>query len=124
MTVPFPDPVVVALLVQHFGDEVGDRVSIDTVGLVPSLRVSNTGDREAPSNWERTPIFQVEVWHSSAFAAGTLATRIANEWPSIRRVNVAGAFVSGAWVETNPRPLPADDTDLARYFLEVGLRLH
>lgn len=124
MTVPFADPVVIALLVEHFGDAVGNRVSIDNVATTPSLRVALVGDLEAPTLWERTPIFQVEVWADSAFEAGTLATRITNEWPSIRKVTAGGAYVSGTWIESHPRPLPADDTDLARYFLEVGLRLH
>lgn len=122
--IPFADPVVIALLVDRFSDAVGDRVSVSQVAGPPSLRVTLTGDLEAPTDWERTPIFQVEVWAVSEFEAGTLATRITNEWPQIRRVNAAGAYVSGAWIESHPRPLPADDTDLARYILEVGLRLH
>lgn len=124
MTIPFADPVVVALLAEHFADEVGDRVSTTDVGPSPSLRVTLLYDEEPPTTWERTPIFQVEVWADDAYAAGVLATRITNVWPTLRRVNAGGAYVSGCWIDSHPRPLPDPDTDRARYLLQVGLRIH
>lgn len=123
--IPFPDPTAVALMLQLVGDEVADRVGTDEeIGSVPFVRLTLVADLEPPTNWERTPLFQVEVWHHTPYEAGVLATRIANLWPTVRRSTAAGAYVSGAWVESMPRPLPDPNTDHARYFLEVGLRIH
>lgn len=125
MAIPFPDPMIIELLRENFSEQFDDNIgsNID-VSQVPSLRVTLITDRESPTNWERTPIFQVEVWSSSALQAGQLATEISNVWPTLGRQMVGEGYVSHTWVHSQPRPLNESDSDYFRYFLEVGLRVH
>jgi hypothetical protein len=125
MPIPFPDPIAITLLRDNFADQFDDNIgsNID-VSQVPSLRVTLVTDREAPTNWERTPIFQAEVWASTALEAGQLATEISNVWPTLSRQTVGEGFISHCWVESQPRPINESSSDFYRYFLEIGMRVH
>lgn len=126
MSIPSPTPVVIAeLLSLGLGLPVGTEVA----GALPAVRVAKTGDHEAPSRWEGTPLFQVEVWAASEGEAEDLAYSIFNAWPdsSAHTVSPSGgsaALVHGRWVEVAPWPLPDPDaTDYSRFVLSLGIRL-
>lgn len=124
---PFVDPVFVALLRAAPVAGYGNRVGVDIENPLPAIRVSVIRDREpAVTPWERTPIAQVEVWTDDRqdLLAGTIATQLVAYWRTITPQTIAGAYVSGAWVETSPRPLADTESDKTRYLFEVGLRLH
>lgn len=62
--IPYPDPVVISLLAGLPGtSEVEGRVgtSLQLVEGLPAIRITKVGDYEAPSAWEATPLYQVEV---------------------------------------------------------------
>ena len=126
MSVPPPTPVVIAEL-HSLG--LGLPVGTEVAGSLPAVRVAKTGDLEAPTRWEGTPLFQVEVWSSSEGEAEDVAYAIFNEWPhfSPHEVSPNGgtpALVHGRWVEVAPYPLPnPDDTDNHRFVLSLGIRL-
>lgn len=124
---PFIDPVFIALLRAAPLTQYGSRVGVDIENPLPALRVSVIRDREsAVTHWERTPIAQVEVWAEPKqdLLAGTIAAQLVAYWRTITPQTISGAYVSGAWVETNPRPMADTESDKTRYLFEVGLRLH
>lgn len=124
--IPFPDPVVISLLANlpalsaDFDGRVSTRLNPDDL---PAIRITKVSDREAPSPWEATPIYQIEVWTDDELQAGELAWKIRNTWPTAVREVVGDALVHGRWVDTNPTPAPDPDTDKSRYLLDVGIRL-
>lgn len=126
MSVPSPTPVVIAEI-HSLG--LGLPVGTEVAGSLPAVRVAKTGDLEAPTRWEGTPIFQVEVWAASEGVAEDLAYSIFNAWPdaSAHPVSPSGgtaAVVHGRWVEVAPYPLPnPDGTDNFRFVLSLGIRL-
>lgn len=130
--IPYPDPVVWHLLkdlVPAAGGRVGDELDSE----LPALRVTKVGDHEAPSTWEATPLFQIEVWAADTFTAGQTAWDLANTWPTavpeIVSLLIEGdtetpyALVHGRWIEVNPNPMPDPETGLARFLVTVGIRL-
>ena len=126
MSVPSPTPVVIAeILSLGLGLPVGTEVAVP----LPAVRVAKTGDHEAPTVWEGTPLFQVEVWTADEGQAEDLAYTIFNEWPHFSPHVVSPpegtpALVHGRWVEVAPYPLPnPDDTDNFRFVLSLGIRL-
>jgi hypothetical protein len=125
VTVPFPDPVLVSLLSElpAVASTAGGRVSTVLDAMLPALRVVLVGHREAPSSWEATPLYQVEVWADDEFQAGSLAWDIANTWPSVTKVIREGALVTHRWLSTSPFPSPDPETGKSRYLLTVGIRL-
>jgi hypothetical protein len=123
--VPFPDPVVVAVLASLpvLADSVGDRVSTALEPTFPALRVTKVRDHEPPTSWEATPIYQIEVWDDDAFTAGSIAWDIKNHWPTAKREVVGDALVHGRWVDLDPIPSPDPETETPRYLVHVGIRL-
>lgn len=125
--IPAPTPVVISELLSLLSIPVGTEV--DDWGALPAVRVTKTGDLEAPSTWEATPLFQVEVWAMSEGEAEDIAYDLRNRWTlwGARRVAVDGvapAVVHGRWVEVDPSPLTApDETTYHRYALTVGIRI-
>ena len=124
--IPAPTPVVIAELVALDFPNVGTEV--DDSGALPAIRVAKTGDFEAPSSWEATPLFQVECWAASEGEAEDLAWRIKNDWPDfvghpVTISDFPAVRVHARWVEVDPYPLPdPDGTDYARFVLSVGIR--
>ncbi|MBP2323356.1 hypothetical protein JOF56_003741 [Kibdelosporangium banguiense] len=124
MTVPYPDPAIIALLTTLPGlDEIGGRVSTQLDSTLPAIRVTKVSDREAPVSWEATPIYQIEVWADDEFQAGALAWAIKNNWPTAKRAVVLDALVHGRWVDTDPISSPDPETELPRFLITVGIRL-
>lgn len=131
--VPYPDPVVIAVLASltEVSDAVDDRISTALDSVLPAIRLAKVGDLESPSDWEATPLYQIEVWSADEIEAGLIAWAIKNAWPTARRQVVGDALVTSRWVEIDPRSLPDTDndtvadtgTDFARYLLTVGIRL-
>jgi hypothetical protein len=125
--IPFPDPVVISLLANLpvLSSTVDDRVSteLDDRGILPALRITKVTDREPPTYWEATPIYQVEVWAQDEFQAGSIAWEIKNHWPTAVREVVGDALVHGRWVDSDPHSSPDPQTDLPRYLMTVGIRL-
>ena len=123
--IPSPTPVVIAELLAVTGLPVGTEVA----GELPAVRVAKTGDYEAPSRWEATPLFQVEVWATSEGEAEDVAHALADDWWSYSShvVDPPGgtpALVHARWVEVAPYPLPnPDDTEYSRFVLSLGIRL-
>lgn len=122
MSVPYPDPIVIAILAELF-PALEDRVSTDLDSVLPAARITKVGDREDPSPVEITPLFQVEIWGTDEFETGQIAWDIYNRWPSVRREVVLDALVYARWSATTPTPLPDDDTDFSRHVITVGIRL-
>jgi hypothetical protein len=124
VTVPYPDPAVIALLGELPGlAPVGGRVSTQLDAILPAIRVTKVGDREESTPLEATPLFQVEVWANDEFTAGSLAWALRNEWPSAKRQLVGDALVYGRWIAVDPTPSPDPETDLPRFLVTVGIRL-
>lgn len=126
MSVPAPTPVVIAEL-RSLGLNI--PVGTSVAGALPAVRVAKTGDHEAPTRWEGTPLFQVEVWAGDEGQAEDLAYTIANDWPhfsphTVSPVGGTAALVWGRWVDVSPYPLPSpDSTDNHRFVLSLGIRL-
>lgn len=126
MSVPSPTPVLIAEI-HSLG--LGLPVGTKNTGALPAIRVAKTGDLEAPTRWEGTPLFQVEVWSADEGQAEDLAYIIFNEWPHFTAHTIAPvagtpATVHGRWVDVAPYPLPKpDDTDNHRFVLSLGIRL-
>ena len=130
--IPYPDPVVWHLLRERIS-VAGGRVSDELDDVLPAVRVTKVGDHEAPSSWEVTPLYQVEVWAADKFTAGQTAWDLVNTWPTavpgVVSLLIDGesptpyALVHGRWIEVNPNPSPDPETGLARYLMTVGIRL-
>lgn len=122
MSVPYPDPIVIALLADLLS-VLGERVGTSLESTLPAARITKVGDREDPSPVEITPLFQVEIWGTDEYETGQIAWDLYNRWPSVRREVVLDALVYARWAATTPTPLPDDETDLARHVITVGIRL-
>ncbi len=130
--IPYPDPVVWHLVADRLPD-LGGRVFDELVSPLPAARVTKVGDHEAPSTWEATPLYQVEIWAEDTYTAGRLAWDLINDWPTavpgVVSLDLGDpevtpyALVHGRWIEVNPNPSPDRDTGLARYIVTVGIRL-
>ena len=129
---PVEDVVLYRLLAEH-PDLVGVSVELadePSARTPPWVRVAVTRHLERPRSGETTPVAALDVFTEDGLSAAELASTITALWPTLSRIQVPGeAFVSGAWVELEPFRLPASDTsaagaDLARFHLEVGLRIH
>lgn len=124
MSVPYPDPVVIALLAELPGlDEIGGRISTSLDSTLPALRVTKVADLEPPTSEEATPIFQVEIWADDEFVAGDLAWRLKDIWPFSVPTVVGSALVHGRWVEASPFPQPDSETEKPRFLISLGIRL-
>jgi len=125
MSVPYPDPAIIALLADlpPLADDLGGRVSTVLDATLPALRVTKVGDLEAPTTWEATPLYQVEVWADDEFTAGDLAWRITNVWPRAVAQVAGNAVVHARWVEANPFPSPDPETEKPRFLVTLGIRL-
>lgn len=125
MSVPYPDPVFIALLADLpvVADQTDGRVSVVLDATLPAARVTKVGDLEPPTTFEGTPIYRVEVWADDELTAGDIAWRIKNTWPAAVPTVIAGARVHGRWVEANPRPSPDPETGKPRYLVDLGIRL-
>lgn len=124
MSIPFPDPIVIALLSDHPAlADLENRVSVVLASNLPAARITKVGDHEEPSRWEATPLYQVEIWDEDELNAGRIAWDLYNGWPHVGREVVLDALVHGRWSETYPFPSPDPATELPRYILTVGLRL-
>ncbi len=124
MTVPYPDPVMIAVLAELPAlADLGGRISVDLDSVLPAARITKVRDLEAPSAWEATPIFQVEIWGEDALVTGRLAWDLKNVWPSVVKQRIGDALVTGRWVDVDPNPSPDRETGLARHLLSLGIRL-
>lgn len=125
MSVPFPDPVVIALLSANADvlDVAGGRVSTVLDANLPALRVTKVADYEPPTSAEATPLYQVEVWAHDELVAGDLAWRLAQSWPTGTAETVLTALVHGRWTESNPFPSLDTETLTPRYLVTLGIRL-
>lgn len=124
MSVPYPDPVVIALLAELPGlDEIGGRISTSLDSTLPALRVTKVADYEPPTSAEATPLYQVEVWAHDELVAGDLAWRLAQSWPTGTAETVLTALVHGRWTESNPFPSLDTETLTPRYLVTLGIRL-
>lgn len=135
MAVPFPTPALIASLRSLTGlATVGDRISTALYpeeDPLPAIRVTLSSHKEAPTSWEATPVFQLDVWAEEEIEAGNLAWAIRNEWPSVEKVIIGDALVTARWVEVEPIPFsilqsspnPQFYSGIPRYLLSVGLRL-
>ena len=132
--IPPPTPVVIRLLnsIPAVTDHVGDRISVVLDAQLPALRVALVGYAgAAATDWEACPMFQVEVWAEDEIEAEEIAWVINNHWTTATREIVGQAAVHGRWVVQNPLSLPArmtsedsdEDTNLARYLVNVAFRL-
>lgn len=121
--IPAADPVFISVLLDLAGPY-GKRVGLDIQTPLPSLRVVTVRDYDAPSAWERTPLAQVEVWANTKAEAGELAATVSHLWRTVRKGFHGGAFVSRAWVDSEPIHFPDNTTDKARYLMVLGLRIH
>lgn len=125
MPVPYPDPVLIALLtrIPAVTTLVKDRVGTKLDAKLPAIRITKVRDHEAPSAWEATPIYQVEVWAPQEAVAGALAWEIKNLWPTAVKEVVGAARVTHRWIDLDPFPSPDPDSDTPRYLVHLGLRL-
>lgn len=124
---PMPEPAAVELLARMLPGTMDVATSSNgvTPQTLPFLRVTVTGDREAPTDWERTPILQVDVWAETETEAAELATFLAYAWPLTSDSETGDAYISGAWVEQHPRLLTSTPTaEPPRYILSLGFRIH
>lgn len=113
--IPFPDPAVIALLTEIPAlAALSGRVSTELAddGHLPAIRITKVSDYEAPTSWEATPVYQVEIWSTNEFEAGSLAWAVKNHWPTAKRQIVGDALVHGRWIDTDPFPSPDPETDL------------
>lgn len=122
--IPFPVPLAVAFLTSHpdLAPLHGGRVSTVLRQPLPAVRVSLIGGAPA-TRWEWRPELQIEAWAEDEMTAGTLATSLREVWTTFRGP-VDGGFVSGAWIVSEPRHVPDDQTDLARYLLVGAFAVH
>ena len=131
---PLADVVAYRLLSEHpalaeYGLTV-DFANDPSTRTTPWLRVQTVRYLEAARPGESTPVISIDVYADTALDAAEIAARIAAVWPLLRKVNMTGeGYVSGAWVEVEPVRLdePVESSSgetVARYHVEVGLRLH
>ncbi len=129
---PAADVLFYRILKEHpelpdFSVEFGSEPSRRTP---PWVRVAVVRYLEPHSRGESTPIASLDVYAEDGLAAGDIARSISTAWPYLKKVTVPGeGYVSGAWVEVEAYRLdePADAENaspLARFHLEVGLRIH
>jgi len=110
-------------------DATGGRIGTSLDVTLPALRVALVGYQGSPATgWEAAPMFQVEVWADDEGTAESIAWTLANNWPSAEKREVPGGTVNGRWIVQLPISLPPDDgeaqdTDKARYMVNVALRL-
>lgn len=123
MSVPYPDPVFVQALTALDALATVHSVSTTLYDVLPAVRVAKVRDHEAPSDWEATPIYQVEVWADDEFQAGEIAWAVKNEWPSAHKQVVGSALITHRWVDLDPLPFPDVETDKPRHIVHLGLRL-
>lgn len=125
MSVPYPDPIVIELIsrLPAVAETTEGRVSVVLDSLLPAIRIAKVGDAEAPSTYEGTPVFRVEVWADDEFVAGDIAWRIKNSWPTAKREVVLDGLVHGRWVDADPRTSPDPETEKPRYLIDLGIRL-
>jgi hypothetical protein len=125
VSVPFPDPVMVALLARTTDvvDVAGGRVSTVLDSVLPALRVTKVSDYERATAEEASPIYQVEVWADDELVAGDLAWRLFNAWPSAHAEHLLGALVHGRFSDSSPFSSPDPETESPRYLVALGIRL-
>lgn len=123
--VPYPDPVAIALLatLPALATTIGDRVSTTLDSTLPAIRLTKVADREPPSYWEATPIYQAEIWAEDEFQAGQIAWDLKNAWPTATHEVVGDALVTGRWVDFDPHSSPDPQTELPRFLVGLGIRL-
>jgi len=122
--IPRPAPAVVAFIKSLGITALGGRVSTQLSQTLPACRITLLYDLDPSEDWERTPVFQVEVWATDDAIADEIANEIYNRWRSFRG-QYGQAYVSGAWPHSGgPRPLPDQTTNLKRAQFEAALRIH
>ena len=120
-----PDIVAIALLrddpvlrVLH-----GGRVSVDALPGGPAVRVTLLPGPQPTSRWEWSAQVQLDVWADDQLVAGSLASAIRDRWP-YQRGSVAGSWVSGTWVVSDPMALNDASSKLRRYSMILGLAVN
>ena len=131
---PLADVMAYRLLSEHprlaSYDLTVDFTSDPSTRTIPWLRVQTVRYLESHRPGESTPVISIDVYGATALASAEIATRIATIWPLLTKVNMTDeGYISGAWVEVEPyrmdEPVEAASAEtIARYHLEVGLRLH
>lgn len=114
------EPIFVSVLEEGGWDP---STGTQGTGPLPATRVTFIGDR-APNDPWTDAVAQIDVWADSPDAAGAEAASIATFWGTILRGDVDDAYISGAWIVTEPRSFPDPATDVPRYLMEVALRIH
>lgn len=97
----------------------GGRVGTRLDPVRPALRVTRLG---SPQNqrWEDRPELQVEAWAETQDDADLLARSLVAALPDLPGAR-AGGWCSAAWVTLGPLWQPDNDTQLARYIVDIGL---
>lgn len=124
---PTPEPVVVELLRRMLPgvfDIATPRTEPTRKKTYPFVRVTHTNDREAPTTWERAAIFQLDIWGREEGEAADLAAFLAYAWPMVRDSETDQGYVSGGWVESQPRLVAPVPSEPPRYMMAVGARIH
>lgn len=116
--IPRAAPAIIAYLKPQVP---GARVSTVLNSVLPAVRVTLVYDYDA-QEWERAPVFQIEVWADDEIVADTLANSLWNAWPGFRGV-YANTTVMGAWRVSGPRPLPDTVSSKARVMFEGAFRI-
>jgi hypothetical protein len=121
---PRPAPAVIAFLKTLPIPAIAGRVSTRLFSTLPAVRVALVYDLNADYTYERTPVFQIEVWADDEAVADTIAVQIYDAWPSFRGT-FGDAVVSGAWPHSGgPLPLPDPTTNKPRAYFMGALRIH
>lgn len=132
---PLADVVFYRLLTEHPAlTGLGLTVDLEhepSTRTPPWVRVGVVRRLERTRPGEETPIAALDVFDVEHLKAADLAATIARVWPYLKKVRIESeaAFVSGAWVEVEPFRLSEPDDSgtgegVARFHLEVGIRLH
>lgn len=123
--IPSPDIAAIALLrddpvlaVLHCG-----RVGVEALPGGPAVRVSLLPGSQSHARWEWSAQVQLDVWADDQLDAANLAAAIRDRWP-YKRGAVAGGYVSGTWVVSDPMALADESSHLRRYSLVLGLAVH
>ena len=123
--IPSPDIVAIALLREDatLAALHGGRVSVDALPGPTAIRVTLLPGVQYFSMWEWSAQVQLDVWADDQLDAANLAAAVRDCWP-YKRGKIAGGYVSGSWVLSNPMALQDSESKLARYSMVLGLAVH
>lgn len=125
MTAPHVETVLHDWLAQEFPDaRVCTETPADLVDVLPVLQVTGIGGSGDAYGFD-TPHCDVDVFAASRSDARSLAQKV--HWSVLHDLpgqSVAGTFVLSASEFMSPTWTPYDNTDVRKFVLSVGLRLH